>query len=775
MLLLGRIADLLEDDFNCGFSSPEVLRAARLEGDVGGLGAATLQVDKCVLDFPKSTVAATACDGAETKVQGRLVVSATRRIEGRLTGDLNTPVVPMTDNPVYFDIVVESMEEFEVEEGENAIRVHRGGMSGRVEPRVAANTEDSGACSYVTDIIRFSRVQWDPSEVTLRAADGTFSASIQQSNLQAVNGYWDGDTNMLRGSIVLDNEPYQLPTDPSDDGLNPDYDRTSFDASWQCAPAELPARFDCTFDRPLAQGAAQLGVQTFGSIASLIEADTRCGFSSPQVMDRVVVNGPVGFDDATAVWRIDEPCELYYPEPTVIDTDCNGIRTYAFGRARVTGTFSLAGIASGDPAEPIVPTRRDPAALDLSASLDEFAIWTDPSENILTIRSGRLTGTVAPRVAIDEETGACSITTPVARIRDLRYDQARIILEQEGKQFEVDINSSNLQATNGKTETATNELTGRLSMDGQAYDIPTEGEAVLNPDYSQTTFDRSFACLENIRVPAEEAECNMKQVNGEGVARLLMLAIGTLAADINGNSSCGFEDYFTLIFPDVVEGDNGDQGRLVWSVDDCEIRGSATVPNSTNCEGGRSFEDGRFVIDARRTVVGLRDTELIIFDSIIPDNPNSTIIEITDARLENYNLFDVRPNETESFRGLQIPRGRIAGIVEPITGENASSRGSYDIATPVARLTAVRVLEGFRATIFNEGKTFSVYVDRAQLEGFNGSYAGLGVTNYLRGEVVIDGTLVTIDGPLDPSFEQTSFDASYACTTDLVATIPPVP
>ena len=185
--------------------------------------------------------------------------------------------------------------------------------------------------------------------------------------------------------------------------------------------------------------------------------------------------------------------------------------------------------------------------------------------------------------------------------------------------------------------------------------------------------------------------------------------------------------------------------------------------------------DGRYVVDARRTVVGRRDTDYIIFDSIIPDTPTSVSIELTDARVQNFHIFDVRPNENSAFRGLQMPNARFAAVVEPVLGEDAQDRGSYDIPTPVVGFRGVQLLEGARATVFTEGKTFTVFVDSAQLEGFNGSYDGLGVTNYLRGSVVIDGTEVLIDAELDPDFEQESFDRSYACTTDLVATIPPVP
>ena len=774
MLMLGRIATVLESDTKCGFSNREVLERARLEGEVGGSGVAHFEVKNCELDYPTSTVVSTGCQGSVSRAKGRVVVSATKRIEGRLTGDLETPVVPMNDAPAVFDLTVESFDDFEISDGTNAILVHNGGLSARVTPRVAADTEDSGACSFVSDIVRFEEVRWQPSTFTLSANEGTFQATVQQSELQALNGKWGGDENMLRGSIVLDEEPYQLPTDPEDDGLDPDYDPETFAAGWQCGTLEQPVRFDCTFDKPLAQGAAQLGVQTFGMMATLLEADEECGFSSQGVLDRVTVEGATGYPDARAVFTVDQPCELSFPEPTVIDTDCNGIRTYAQGKARVTGTMTQVGIASGDPNEPIVPTSRHPATLTLTGSFDDFAVWTDPGENILTIKNGRLSGSVSPRVAIDQSLGACSIITPVARIWDLRYDQASVIIEQDGRRFDAQISTSELQATNGNTETATNYLTGRLTMDGEAFSIPTDGDPILNPDYDQASFDRSYACLDNILVPKEESECNMKRAIGEGVARLLMLAVGTLASTVYSNDNCGFADFFVQIAPDSVEGDDGQPGRIVWTIDDCEMNGSPIVPNSVDCLGYRRYMAGRHLMDARLTVVGRREAEYVVFDSIVPDRPDAVTIDVLDARVSNYRIFDARPTELDAYRALEMPQGRLTGIVEPILGENDQARGTYDIATPVVKFSAVQLLEGARATVLTEGKYFSAYVDSAQLEGFNGSYVGLpGVTNTLRGQISIDGTLIDLDLPLDPDFEQTSFDESYACEAGLVATVPP--
>src|SRR5207247_2120757 len=99
-------------------------------------------------------------------------------------------------------------------------------------------------------------------------------------------------------------------------------DRAMFDAEWICGTVEMPVRFDCEFVAPLAQGAGQLGIKAIGTLAQMLERDTRCGFSSTAVKNAVTTQGALGDDGGSGTYRVAQPCEINFAMPVVHDTDC---------------------------------------------------------------------------------------------------------------------------------------------------------------------------------------------------------------------------------------------------------------------------------------------------------------------------------------------------------------------------------------------------------------------------------------------------------------------
>jgi hypothetical protein len=772
----GRIAKLLDKDTTCGFSSPAVAGSAALMGDVGGLGSAVLTASSCAIDVPEGTIMQTDCNGVATKASGRIVVSGTKTVTGRLTGDPASPVVPMSDSPAELALTVESFDRFVIDEDEKSLEIRSGKLSGKLVPRVAADTSQSGACAYSTAIARFFQVRYDaPSEVVIRSPSGSFVTTIDGSDLEALNGSWGEHTNRLDGNITLSGERYLLPVTPEDAGLDPEFDPATFDASWQCGETlERPVRFDCDFTAPLAQGAAQLTIQTIGKLAKLLDANADCGFSSQGVLDGISITGDLGYPGATGRWTVASPCELRFAERTEIERDCNGKATYASGAVRLTGTKIVTGIHSGSAETPIIPTSRDPAAVTVSAAFEDFALWADPEVNRLRIRSGTLTGTVRPRVAQDLTTGACSISTPVAAFEDVEWQSADVVVVKGAKQFNLRLDRSDLRAQNGSNDgIVTNSLSGSMTVDGSPFTVPVAGPPTLDPDYDQGTFDRSFACIPNMRVPAKDEECNMKTVIGHGIARLLVLASGAIAGRVNGNDECGFENFWVKTDPSNVVGDPGDMGQLEWEIAGCEIAFDGNQPYETDCLLRDKFITGSFSTNAHRTVRGLRETQLLLFDSIVPVSPTSVDLELQAVTLSNFRTYEVDPGAFEVTRGISIPRGILSAMVHPVTGERADEPGRFDVSTPVAHFTSVR-LDDADVTIEAGGKTFRAYVNEARIEAFNGSYQGTGVTNLLGGSIRIDGQDVALGGGLDPEYDQSVFDDRYACTPNLAGLVPPM-
>jgi hypothetical protein len=545
-----------------------------------------------------------------------------------------------------------------------------------------------------------------------------------------------------------------------------------------CGTVDVENPFECRFGAPLAQGAAQLTAIALGTIANVLEADQTCGFSSPAVLASAAIQGELGRPGGTATFSIVEPCELTFADPTVLREDCNGKQTIGAGTIRATGSKTLSGYVSGDPLQPIVPTSRDPAEITLSIDFSELSLWTEPGTNRLDVHAGTLAGTVRPRTAIDTETGACSIATPVVLFDEMTWTGADLTIVSADRTFDATIATSNLAAVNGERDGVENSITGSIVLDGETYEIPVREGLGLDPEYDRAVFLESFACTKNLELPKSEEDCNMNRPLGDGVARLLVYALGTVTSLANGDQfDCGFGATGTLMDPIRVEGDVGEMGEMEWRTEACELAFDPEEdPFATDCLERGSYMAGLAAVTGNRVVEGIRDEINIIFisvDSIIPNHRRAVQVSLEEIRFEDFVAYELDPDQATPDRRIRIASGIMSAIVEPVTGENVES-GAFDVPTKVTRMREVHLGEA-DVTILYLGKTFEVHVDRADLYAFNGSWDQAGETNTIQGEISVNGQLVPIaPAKLDPAYDQADFDARYACAPDLVATIPPV-
>lgn len=773
VLTLGSVAFALEADTRCGFSSDSILDAVQLSAPVGQLGEATFKIEACTLEFPADTVLKTACDGVTTLVGGKLTVKATKTMRGRLTGDRAQPVVPMDDAPVTFHFERIDFENYSVHKAPNGLSIASGALSGKVTPRTAMDSE-LRACGGKTEIAKMEDLRWlSPAQLTVRSPDGRFSATVEDSSLAALNGHWTDGENLLSGNITLNGERYLLPAVAGDVGLDPEYTRASFDASWQCGNLDLQAPFECHFAKPLAQGAGQLGVLTLGTLASYLDTNTTCGFASDAVIAAQTITGDLGAPGGTGVFTV-ERCELTFSEPTVLREDCNGKKTWGLGKVRLSGTKTLQGYVSGDLREPIVPTTWDPARLQIRADFERFEIWTEPGTNRLTVHSGQLSGTVAPRTAIDTTNGACALPTAVAQFSDVAYQNANITLSSEGKTFDLQVSASNLGAVNGPRDGLENHLGGSLTMDGQNFTLPLFADEGLDPEYDRATFMASFACEPNLKMPTQLSDCDMTKPLGEGTARLLISALGAVTSVVNADTDCGYSKLGVLTDPVRVEGDAGQMGLMEWRLENC-------VPDfedpQEDCLRRQTHTAGEASITGHRVVEGLRDEIRILFvriDSIRPMDHNAVTVVHDRVVFNEFQTWDIERNAATPLRGITIHSGELSAQISPVTGRNEDS-GDYDIPTKVAHMQQVNV-GAMPVTINYLGKTFRLQVDNAQLSAFNGSWDRVGRTNQLNGQIQVNGKTISLNNlPLDPEYDQNDFDQRYACTRNLEATITPAP
>lgn len=768
---VGQVTQLISADTNCGFESQAVKEAVEIQGEVGDIGVGTWSVYKCEIALPEETVLSTDCKGTETRMQGTVVVTAIKTVRGHISGNPENPIIPMEPDAATFEILAEFENHTVIDSSSEArLKVHSGSAYYFAEPHLAVSASQ-GVCSIPTSEITLRDIIWQNAAVEIDSGTSTFDVDVPKSSFTAQVGRWKNVENQLEGSITVWDTEVNVTELASEEGLDPDYKRNEFLEGFSCHDdLTVPHSYECQDLTPrFAQGVAQLSILTFGNIIKLTEDNTECGFSAPDILDNPTLTGELGFAGGQARYEISQPCRIEFTEKTNIDQDCLGVQAFATGVLEVTGTKVVSGYRTGSSENPIVPTNRDPAVIHLDVAFHGFSISESDHTNQFFIESGTMSGTATPRTAIDLETGACSIPTPVIHLQDIAYENVSGIIHSDGNQFRLNGVQSSVTGVNGPRDGEENVLTGEVTIDGATFPIPVQGEPVLDPEYTLEKFTSEYACTENMEIPSSDADCNFSKTLGEGTARLLVQSIGTIAGIINGDDSCGFEAYLVKMLPDEVIGDSGEMGSMTWSIDDCTIGSSSVVIDAEDCNGAQTYIGGYATVDATRTVHGEREKVLFLFDSIIPKEHQAVQLSLDNVELSELVSYSIPGGESEPLGKLTIHSGQLSAVVEPILGERSSEPGSFEVTTPVAVFSDIK-LTNAKATLESEGNLFVLDIADSHLSATNGKWNAS--TNTLSGTIRVNGSDVSFDQiDLNPDFVQSSFDDSYECNDDLMSVI----
>jgi hypothetical protein len=760
------------DDAVCGFASEGVKAATVVEGELGGYGKVTQTVTACEIDMGELHQVKTDCSGIGTSMGGRAVVTAVRTIEGTITGNPANPVIPTHSEAVVVQVQADL-------DGWTAFMSNRttqltqvsGGISFTVKPHLAVRTDDLNAVA--TQNITLEDISYADAKVIVDPGDREpFPVDVPASSYRAQIGQWLDRENTFDGVMSVWDDDVEIPHE-GDDVLDPDYVREEFIAGWSCNPdLKQPIEYVAPPLTPkLVQAGSRLAVKMTGAIVSALKADTRCGFESPAVLAAPILTGTVGQDGGAAKYVV-ENCRLVFPEKTEISRDCLGDVTSLQGGVVVSGSLTVRGILTGDPAQPVVPTSRDPAEIDVDAALEGIKVSSTNSTTEMQALSGKLSARMRPRMAKDAITGACSISTPVVQFSGVHLENAAVLVIANGSAFRLAIDSTDLQAQNGERDGVENALTGTAVVDGEVTSLPIPGEQpILNPDYDPTEFAAQYACTPQMVPVSSDEDCRFTDVLAEGAARLVIQSAGVLASLVNKNDSCGFEDMLgVLVNPTEVVGDVGETGSMTWEVEDCSVGSSGLAVASESCDGDVTYVQGEAIVDARRTVTGEREKKFFLVDSIIPRSRDAVTVYLDSVELADFVAFTDPAGPDGPLGKLTIHQGTLSAVVRPATGERADDPGVFDVPTPVAKLTEVR-LENATATLESAGKLFTLQIPSATLAAVNGPYHD--EANLVGGEITVNGDVVDVPaGALDVSYTQSSFDASYACTENLAGPVP---
>ncbi len=762
---------ILADD-SCGFSAVSVAGAPTTSASAGETGDMVFTVSGCTLDFTTATTVSTNCDAVETLLLGQVTVGGTKTVHGYITGDPTNPVIPDSDDAAVIDLTL-TLGDLTVSSSAdgNALHAVGGTLAGQLQPRLVLGTQ--GACEPLSPVARISDLTYTSSTLDVTSASGTFTVVADSSDLDLVNGTWDSDSNVLDGTISLDGQ--SLPVNNDTLGLDPAFDQTAFDAAWACAPGLVtPVSNDCDFNDVLANGAARLAAKAFGTITSLINADTSCGFSSMAVGGTPTFSTNVVGDQGDAVFTV-ASCELVFPADTLVSTDCSGTTTHVGGTVTVSGTKTVTGWLTGDPTAPVVPADDGPAEFDLTLTFSDFTVTS--GDSALQVVSGTLAGAMVPRTALST-LGACEIVSPIVRFTDLVFNNAPVVMTSGATKFGFTVASSSLEAVNGTWGSDSNTILGPLSIGSDQIAIALDGTG-LNPDFDQAAFDAAWACTPDLATAVtptalDAMDCSFNTVLAQGTARMIVKAIGTASSVLDANDVCGFSALSVLTNPSAVTGTAPGPGSITWSASSCLSGFASPTVIHADCSGTTTHVDGTFTATADKAVTGFR-TPTGTNPPILPTARDSATVTYSSLSFSDFVVYDLEPGATVPAASISLT-GNMIGTMHPIAGELAgtlvpgSNAPVYAISTPVGGLENFTMASG-TATLFSGGKTFNFALTQLVLDAFNGTY--LTDSNSIAGSVRVDNAPITLPDPrLNPDFDQASFDASYVCEPGLVEPVP---
>lgn len=755
---VGAMVSLVNANDQCGFASTAVLSAPTIDGAVGSEGTITYTVTDCEIDLGDETTVSEDCTDGTVTASGKVTLSATRRIAGILTGNPASPVVPGGPDAATITITAATFDNFLVvnSKSDNRLTMIAGSISGVAKPRLAV-AASSGACAVATPNVTFSDIVYGPSTVRVQTADNDFEADVTVSAIAAQNGINGAEENSISGTMTV----FDSPQDVTGDGvLDADYTAEDFTASYACT-ADLadPESFQCADLTPrLADGAARLSIKMLGTVASLLDADTSCGFSSEAALGAATLDGTPGGDGSLTIGV--SGCELSFPTETLLDADCNGTQTRVMGTVTVTGTKVVSGRVTGNAENPIVPITDQPAVISLTVNFDDFMVGSTANENSLTGRGGMLMGTVSPVVYVGAETGVCSVSTPNAVIGDVEWMGGDLLLTTVSGSFALDVSASELSAANGNTTVGVNALSGTLTVDGTAYTIPGDG-AGLDPEWTQATHDASWQCNDELADPlSHSCAAALSGKLGGGAASLTMRTLGTVTSLINANSSCGFASPAVGGDPGFAGGDVGDDdvtATFYLAPEGCTITLPADTVVATDCLGNTTAVGGTVVVRGTKSVTGFRTGDP--YEPIVPTSFKPATFTL------NIAFTDFVVESSASTSSLRVQSGDLSGVVQPRVGLDTTS-GACSITTPNVSFSNVAWVNA-QALVTSDGSTLPVLLQTSALAAQNGSDGT--ATNTLSGDIYADDVQLTgLSLPLDPEFDQAAFDSTYTCTPNLM-------
>lgn len=573
---------IITNEIKDQFDNPSVIPkiTPSLEPKEYGKGHVSWTIGNFDIIHAQEKVVYSDCYGEQGFWRGKVhIISATRTIYGRLTGNHKHPVIPDPGSVVIeVHVEVENLSiRFPSKEG--YLVMDRGVMKFKAIPRLAQG--QNGMRITPTSNTKLSDIKLSKIVGTLKSSAVDMPIEIEEASLSMqVGPQDDGQENTIGGTLKIFGNTHHVPSDGK--GLDPDYDAEKFLKSYSChKDLAHGVSFDhIPIEEKLAPGVAGLTALVMGIVAAKLEDHDGCGMASVAALRQAKLKGLPG-DVGTLESKLPYSCSIEFINEQT-EPDCFGRAHFINGSVTVTkarkimhgmviasqenyrtATSEYAQLLLGDndkqeillarPA-PIIPQDSRPVEMEIEAVFDQLSVkdlCLDSNNRghknhcrkqsaaeynnqvTFNIFAGKVSAEFKPVLAKDVNPKSltnkfCAAKTPIAEAK-LSLSNMKVSIERDGMDFQLPAEGS-FNIVSGKIGDRENQLIGGLEI-GSTHVLFKSNDKnflVLDPGYDRQLFYDSFLSCQQAILVDHPNQCRPEEGLAANIGRLIVLNAGSL-------------------------------------------------------------------------------------------------------------------------------------------------------------------------------------------------------------------------------------------------------
>jgi hypothetical protein len=631
----------------------KMLPGAKIQQLREGFGHASWDFKDCVYDFGKRGVTLDATDTCGNKTRttyyGKVTVSGQRTINGILTGNPDTPVIPSGFGGVKFSFTDVAFQEFRVESPTQEAAMTM--VSGHVafDINIHLGKDKNELCQTpipnptLSNIRYFSTEKESRNILRLPGLLWEFEADVSDSDMTAQVGTHENVQNFLLGKINLWGDEYRVPSTGT--VLDPSFTPESYAKSLTCvADLQLPAPNHCSYEADLAKNLSRLTVINLGGFLAAVILDPNSASATPgcdlaslkggRVIRTNDHDGRVEWDYADCIFDFGTTGKEFKLE------FAQGATATIFGKVTLSGKRHISGRLTGNADLPVIPDHGNVYFNFSKAAFENFKVTIVPSElPSLNIVEGALSFDLTVHLEKEGELDVYKKPLPNLTFENIRFlKNTRIAISNMPHvtgDFNFVVNQSNFHAQLGHFGNIENAIEGSLSLFGRAIDIPASPLDPRSPSSQDKIATPSGSTGSFAKVEGLLAD-GSSRLTIYNLSRLIEAIVGHAVPSVDARPECNLRDLSGtgLHVTTAVAPNNPDKGKMTWHFSNCEYDLS-NMPREM--APGNITLSGRVILSGERSIEGFLTHNLR--QPIVPSIPEY-LFHIAELRFENFKVDD---------------------------------------------------------------------------------------------------------------------------------------